>query len=158
SRCRSVHFSQDSPCHSILDLSFARCPRAGESGSAPPNRHPSAVREKTPEADPSDRMFWVGLSRIWRDWRSALAIVKPETVVAWHRAGFGWFWTWKVGRGPTRTASHFPRGSRPDPQDVPGKSRLGCTPHPRGVGQTRPRHRGEQREQVHGALPQAALA
>jgi hypothetical protein len=28
------------------------------------------------------------LFRLWRDWRSALAIVKPETVVAWHRAGF----------------------------------------------------------------------
>ena len=46
-----------------------------------------------------DRLLWVWLSRIWRDWRSALAIVKPETVVAWHRAGFRRFWTWKVRRG-----------------------------------------------------------
>ena len=44
-------------------------------------------------------LLWVWLSRIWRDWRSALAIVKPETVVAWHRAGFRLFWTWKVRRG-----------------------------------------------------------
>jgi putative transposase len=36
---------------------------------------------------------------MWSDWRSALAIVKPETVVAWHRAGFRRFWTWKVRRG-----------------------------------------------------------
>jgi hypothetical protein len=35
-----------------------------------------------------DRLLWVSLSRIWRDWRSALAIVKPKTVVAWHRKGF----------------------------------------------------------------------
>ena len=48
---------------------------------------------------PADRLFWVWLSRLWRDWRSALAIVKPETVVAWHRAGFRRFWTWKVRRG-----------------------------------------------------------
>ena len=34
---------------------------------------------------PADRLLWVWLSRIWSDWRSALAIVKPETVVAWHR-------------------------------------------------------------------------
>jgi len=54
---------------------------------------------KRPKLTPGDRMFWVGLFRIWRDWRSALAIVKPETVVAWHRAGFGWFWTWKVRPG-----------------------------------------------------------
>jgi putative transposase len=36
---------------------------------------------------------------IWTGWRSALAIVKPETVVAWHRAGFRLFWTWKMRRG-----------------------------------------------------------
>ncbi|HWJ20316.1 MAG TPA: integrase core domain-containing protein [Geobacterales bacterium] len=46
-----------------------------------------------------DRLLWIGLSRIWRDWRSALAIIKPETVIAWHRAGFRRFWTWKVRRG-----------------------------------------------------------
>jgi len=46
-----------------------------------------------------DRLFWICLSRFWRDWRSALAIVKPETVVAWHRAAFRVFWTWKVRRG-----------------------------------------------------------
>jgi hypothetical protein len=49
--------------------------------------------------------LWVVLSHIWRDWRSALAIVKPETVVAWHRSGFRLFWTWKVRRGqPGRPA------------------------------------------------------
>src|SRR5215470_16017922 len=51
------------------------------------------------EIDPWDCWLWVWFCRIWRDWRSALAIVKPETVVAWHRAGFGRFWTWKVRRG-----------------------------------------------------------
>jgi hypothetical protein len=47
--------------------------------------------------------LWVWLSRIWR---SALAIVKPETVISWHRAGFRLFWTWKVWRGlPGRPVS-----------------------------------------------------
>src|ERR1700737_2941847 len=41
-----------------------------------------------PKLTSGDRLFWICLSRLWRDWRSALAIVKPETVVAWHRAGF----------------------------------------------------------------------
>ena len=48
---------------------------------------------------PADRLLWVWLSRIWSDWRSSLAIVQPEKVVAWHRAGFRRFWTWKVRRG-----------------------------------------------------------
>jgi putative transposase len=46
-----------------------------------------------------DRLLWICLSGLWLDWRSALAIVKPETVLAWHRAGFRLFWTWKVRRG-----------------------------------------------------------
>jgi putative transposase len=54
---------------------------------------------KPPKLTPADRLFWVSLSRLWRDWRSALAIVRPETVVVWHRAGFRLFWTWKVRRG-----------------------------------------------------------
>ena len=39
--------------------------------------------------------LWVWLSRLWRDWRSALIIVKPETVIAWHRQGFRLYWRWK---------------------------------------------------------------
>ena len=48
---------------------------------------------KRPKLTAGDRLLWVCLSRIWRDWSSALAIVKPETVVAWHRAGLRRFWT-----------------------------------------------------------------
>ena len=47
----------------------------------------------------SDRFFWVWLSRVWADWRSALMIVKPETVVAWRRKGFRLFWRWKIRNG-----------------------------------------------------------
>src|SRR5689334_19990586 len=53
----------------------------------------------------ADRLFWVGLSRMWAEWRSALKIVKPDTVIAWHRKAFRKFWTWKVRRGrPGRPA------------------------------------------------------
>ena len=54
---------------------------------------------KRPKLTSRDRLFWVCLSRLWRDWRSTLVIVKPETVVAWHRKGFRLFWTWKVRHG-----------------------------------------------------------
>src|SRR6516164_11241101 len=55
--------------------------------------------KKRPKLTSMDRLLWVSLSRIWHDWRSTLAIVKPQTVVAWHHMGFRLFWNWKVRRG-----------------------------------------------------------
>ena len=55
--------------------------------------------KKRPKLTSMDRLLWFSLSRIWLDWRSTLAIVKPQTVVAWHRMGFRLFWTGKVRRG-----------------------------------------------------------
>jgi hypothetical protein len=46
----------------------------------------------------ADRGLWAWLSRTWKDWRTALVIVKPETVIAWHRQGFRLYWTWKGRR------------------------------------------------------------
>jgi putative transposase len=51
---------------------------------------------KLPRLRPQDRLFWATLSSLWKDWRSALLIVKPETVVKWHRQGFQLFWRWKT--------------------------------------------------------------
>jgi putative transposase len=52
----------------------------------------------------ADRLFWVGLRLAWPDWKSALVIVRPATVIAWHRRGFTWYWTRrsrpKSGRPP----------------------------------------------------------
>jgi putative transposase len=36
----------------------------------------------------ADRWLWAWLSRSWEGWRTALVIVKLETVIAWHRQGF----------------------------------------------------------------------
>ncbi len=49
--------------------------------------------------DSADRLLWVWLSRVGSGWRSALVIVKPETVISWHRRGFCLYWTWKSRRG-----------------------------------------------------------
>ena len=46
----------------------------------------------------ADRWLWALLSRIWTGWRTALMIVKPETVIAWHRRGFRLWWAWKSRR------------------------------------------------------------
>src|SRR6202790_547066 len=50
-----------------------------------------------------DRMIFVGLYRMFPRICDALAIVKPETIVRWHRAGFRLYWRWKS----------LPRGGRP---------------------------------------------
>jgi hypothetical protein len=47
-----------------------------------------------PRLRTGDRLFWVWLSMTWKNWRRALIIIKPETVVSWHRKGFRLFWTW----------------------------------------------------------------
>jgi len=46
----------------------------------------------------TDRLFWVWISRVWHEWRPALVIVKPATVLAWHRRGFRLLWTWRSRR------------------------------------------------------------
>src|SRR6266403_6078417 len=43
----------------------------------------------------ADRVLWVWRARLWNDWRSALLLVKPGTVIAWHRKGFRLYWRWK---------------------------------------------------------------
>ena len=53
---------------------------------------------KRPRLSKVDRGFWVLLRRIWTDWESVLVIVKPETVIRWHRCGFRRYWTWKSRR------------------------------------------------------------
>src|SRR5262249_35923577 len=50
---------------------------------------------KRPQLRRRDRFFWVMLSKLWKDWREVLVIVKPDTVVKWHRQGFKLFWKWK---------------------------------------------------------------
>src|SRR5580704_13864869 len=42
--------------------------------------------KKRPKLTVVDRVFWAWLSGVWADWRSALVIVKPETVIGWHES------------------------------------------------------------------------
>jgi transposase InsO family protein len=50
-----------------------------------------------------DRLFWVALRELWPGWVNALTIVKPATVVDWHRRAFRTYWrhvSRKQGRPP----------------------------------------------------------
>jgi transposase InsO family protein len=56
-----------------------------------------------------DRLIFVGLCRLFPKACDALAIVKPDTIIRWHRAGFRAYWRWKSRR----------RGGRPTaPPDI----------------------------------------
>jgi putative transposase len=71
-------------------------------------RHQLAMLQRSvgrPRLRRRDRLFWVGLSRLWAGWRASLLIVQPATVLAWHRQGFQLYWRWKsrcrsAGRPP----------------------------------------------------------
>jgi len=67
-------------------------------------RHQLTVMQRTQKPkrlllNRGDRRLWAWLSRVWSGWRSSLIIVKPETVISWHRQGFRWYWTWKIRHG-----------------------------------------------------------
>ena len=54
----------------------------------PALRQQLAVQQKTisrPRLKHRDRQFWIWLSQLWPQWQSAPIIVKPETVIKWHR-------------------------------------------------------------------------
>src|SRR5437867_2086728 len=46
-----------------------------------------------PRLRTTDRLFWMGLVRVWSRWRHALVIVTPETVLRWQRRRFRDYWT-----------------------------------------------------------------
>ena|SRR5580704_5957639 len=102
--------------------------------------------KKRPKLTVADRVFWAWLSGVWADWRSALVIVKPETVIAWHRKGFRLFWTWKVRHGTTGRptvwkAYRVARSPELDSNDEPSESAVGSAAHPRRITQTRYHYR-----------------
>jgi hypothetical protein len=43
---------------------------------------------RRPKFRQRDRLFWVCLRKVWKEWRSALVIVQPETVLDWQRKRF----------------------------------------------------------------------
>lgn len=56
----------------------------------------------------ADRLLWVWLYRIWPRALHAMVLVKPATVIQWHRKGFRFYWRWRsrsrqIGRPKTST-------------------------------------------------------
>ena len=51
-------------------------------------------KRRRPAPNRLDRFFWTTLRSMWPRWSDVLVIVKPETVIGWHRAGFRLYWRW----------------------------------------------------------------
>ncbi len=47
-----------------------------------------------------DRLFWIALRMFWRNWKSALVIVRPETVISWQHKRFKRYWPRKFAEDP----------------------------------------------------------
>jgi putative transposase len=48
---------------------------------------------RRPRLQARDRLFWIALARVWRNWRLAVVLVRPDTVVRWHRDWLRRRWT-----------------------------------------------------------------
>jgi transposase InsO family protein len=60
-----------------------------------------ARTKRQPRLEPGDRVLWVALRQAWRRWTDVLVLVRPETVVAWHRKLAQRHWK-LISRGPGR--------------------------------------------------------
>ena len=69
-----------------------------------------------------DRLFWIALRSIWTNWRSAIVLVRPETVVDWHR-------TW-LRRRWIRRATSRANGRPPVSRDIRALVREMATANP----------------------------
>jgi putative transposase len=88
-------------------LSFRFRSRAGMELELVALRHQVAVlrrqRKGRVRLFSTDRLLWVWLYRIWPQALNAMVLVKPATVVQWHRKGFRLYWRWRsMSRSPGR--------------------------------------------------------
>jgi len=68
-------------------------------------RHQLTVLKRSvnrPRIQDSDRVFWILMMRMLKEWKDALHFVKPATVLKWHRKGFRYYWRRKSKGKPGR--------------------------------------------------------
>src|ERR1019366_3148852 len=62
----------------------------------------------------TDRLLWVWLYRVWPQVLNAVVLVKPATVVQWHRKGFRFYWRWRSRRlGRPKMGTEIPLWGAP---------------------------------------------
>ena len=76
-----------------------------------------------------DRLFFVQLYRWFPSILKAMLIIRPETLIRWHRAGFRGYWRWNSLSGRQAADRHGVAGV--DPANEPREPALGCAAHSR---------------------------
>src|SRR6266851_8798641 len=80
----------------LRSLALLCCGHRAVALENPALRHQLAVFRRTAKRPPlrrRDRLFWILLANAWRDWRTAVILVQPDTVVRWHRQWLRRRWT-----------------------------------------------------------------
>ena len=54
-----------------------------------------------PQLRDTDRRFWILACKLFSGWHRSLIIVRPDTVVSWHRKGWRVYWRWRSRRPKT---------------------------------------------------------
>src|SRR5438552_18264102 len=54
---------------------------------------------RRPRLHARDKLFWVVVRALRHDWRRHLVVVRPESVIRWHRQAWRLLWRWR-SRGP----------------------------------------------------------
>src|SRR5262245_10771248 len=117
----------------------------------------NVLRRKSPKRvtlGSIDRLLLVGLYRLAPGVLDALQIVRPETLMRWHRAGFRAYWRWKSGWPADDAGRHSPSHSR----DECRKSALGRAADTRRAPQAWHRRRTDHGGKVYGEEEDAAVA
>ena len=65
----------------------------------PPTRSPASPAGPRPRLSALDRLLWIWLYRVWPRCLNIMVLVKPATVVQWHRQGFRLYWRWRSRSG-----------------------------------------------------------
>jgi putative transposase len=55
----------------------------------------SRPTRRRPRVRSRDKLFWVLICALRRDWRQHLVLVRPDTLVRWHLHAWKLFWRWR---------------------------------------------------------------
>src|SRR6476661_6879683 len=102
-------------------LSFARTIESRNPRPSPSAEHSAPTGSERLRLSGGDRALFVWLYRRFPDIGNATAIVRPETIIRWHRMGFRAWWRWK---------SHNPGGRPGIDQELRDLVRRMCKENP----------------------------
>jgi len=102
-------------------------------------------------------LLWAWLYRAWPRCLKVMVLVKPATVIHWHRQGFRRYWRWRSrSERPGRPGVN--REVRDLIRQMSREKSLGCTMEPRRVANAWNQSRSINRGQVYGQAPLTTVA